>query len=308
MPARPSSAVLELAPDDADAAEALGRGAPAPPPRPAAAPRAPAPGRPPSAAARPPPVPPAPPAAAPARAAGPDAIPRLLTETDVYVKYGLHDKAIDHLAKVFAIDPDNPDAHEKMRDIHEAAGNKAAAVEAALTGGPRLRRPRPARIAPPERWIACVSLSPRHPELGLLAAAAGLPEPEAPAPAAEDDDLALAAGRAGGRGGRRRRGALGGAGVSPPPTSPGQDAELDRSLPDRGGCAAARRPAGRSRAARRAPAGAAARPRRARLREPPSPTSPTRWRRRTSTSSRGSWTRPARRFAPSSPRTPAIRR
>jgi tetratricopeptide (TPR) repeat protein len=184
--------ILELAPDDADATEALGRGAPAPPPRPAAAPRAPAPGRPPSAAARPPPVPPAPPAAAPARAAGPDAIPRLLTETDVYVKYGLHSKAIDHLAKVFAIDPDNPDAHEKMRDIHEAAGNKTSAVEAALKAARAcVARGLADRTAGALDRLR--ALSPRHPELGLLAAAAGLPEPEAPAPAAEDDDLALAA-------------------------------------------------------------------------------------------------------------------
>ena len=184
--------ILELAPDDADAAEALGGGAPATAPK-AAALRSPAPGRPSGPAPRAPAPAPAaaPPAAAPARLSGPDAIPRLLTETDVYVKYGLHPKAIEHLAKVFAIDPDNPDAHEKMRDIHEAAGNRPAAVEAAL----KAARACVARGLT-DRAAGALDrlrhLSPRHPELGLLGAAAGLPEPEAP-PAPGDDDLALAA-------------------------------------------------------------------------------------------------------------------
>ncbi|MBI5548186.1 MAG: tetratricopeptide repeat protein [Deltaproteobacteria bacterium] len=74
------------------------------------------------------------PAVAPARAqpAAPrpsaEQIPRLLTETDVYVKYGLHEKAIEHLKKVFAIDPSSVDAHEKAADLFFNTGNAQAAL------------------------------------------------------------------------------------------------------------------------------------------------------------------------------------
>jgi pilus assembly protein FimV len=44
-------------------------------------------------------------------------IVKILTETDVYVKYGLHQKAIDHLGKVFNLDPQNREAHERLKDI-----------------------------------------------------------------------------------------------------------------------------------------------------------------------------------------------
>ena len=44
-------------------------------------------------------------------------IVKILTETDVYVKYGLHQKAIDHLGKVFHLDPQNREARERLKDI-----------------------------------------------------------------------------------------------------------------------------------------------------------------------------------------------
>lgn len=82
-------------------------------------------------------------AAAPARSSGqtrvgpaptpgpltPDQIAKLLTETDVYVKYGLHDKAFDHLRKVFAADPSNLDAHDKAWQLAKATGNHAKVEE-----------------------------------------------------------------------------------------------------------------------------------------------------------------------------------
>ena len=87
----------------------------------------PTPGRAPLAGAAPERASPAPVGTAPAAprrrpAGGAAAIPKLLTETDVYVKYGLHDKALDHLRKVLAIDPELPDAHERARDVHVARG------------------------------------------------------------------------------------------------------------------------------------------------------------------------------------------
>ncbi|ABC80427.1 tetratricopeptide repeat protein [Anaeromyxobacter dehalogenans] len=201
--------VQELAPDDEDARAALGPGpsgtpapgavatvaAVAPPPRPPAPPAAPPPGP--------------PPGARPAPAPGPDAVAKLLTETDVYVKYGLHDRAMEHLRKVLALDPDAPDAHERARELHlgagrlaEAAQHGAAAVRALLARGEGDRaRDALARL----RQIA-----PQHPELAALAAAAGASEEVAlepdeveevllePEPAPEDDALALeAAGHAG---------------------------------------------------------------------------------------------------------------
>jgi pilus assembly protein FimV len=57
---------------------------------------------------------------------------KLLTETDVYVKYGLHDKALEHLRKIFAVDPENLDAHEKAYSIYVSAGNTTQAGEQLL--------------------------------------------------------------------------------------------------------------------------------------------------------------------------------
>ncbi|MBL8920911.1 MAG: tetratricopeptide repeat protein [Myxococcaceae bacterium] len=61
-----------------------------------------------------------------------DSLGKLLTETDVYVKYGLHDKALEHLRKVFAVEPENIDAHEKAYAIYVASNNHAQAAEQLL--------------------------------------------------------------------------------------------------------------------------------------------------------------------------------
>lgn len=47
---------------------------------------------------------------------------RLLTETDVYAKYGLKDKAIEHLQKVFAVKADYVPALEKLARLLQPAG------------------------------------------------------------------------------------------------------------------------------------------------------------------------------------------
>jgi len=116
--------VLDLLPDDPEASEELeaaggARPAPAVAPPPAGV-QAPRPGPPPGAAV---PSPPPPGGAAP--------IGRLLTEADVYLKYGLHQKALDHVQKIFAEDAENPDALERIRDIRDAMGDRQGAVEAA---------------------------------------------------------------------------------------------------------------------------------------------------------------------------------
>ncbi|HSM93824.1 MAG TPA: tetratricopeptide repeat protein, partial [Anaeromyxobacteraceae bacterium] len=71
-----------------------------------------------------------------AASTGPADVAKLLSEVEVYVKYGLHPKALDHLKKIFAIQPDHPEALEKAREVHLAAGD----VDAAAGAGARLVR------------------------------------------------------------------------------------------------------------------------------------------------------------------------
>ncbi len=97
--------VLELAPGDEDAETALGRRKAAPV---AAAPAAPA---------------------APRMSPEDDQLSRLMTETDVYVKYGLRDKAIEHLDKIFALRPEHLPALEKLRQLQNQTQQKAAAID-----------------------------------------------------------------------------------------------------------------------------------------------------------------------------------
>ncbi|GEJ55628.1 tetratricopeptide repeat protein [Anaeromyxobacter diazotrophicus] len=175
--------VLEVAPQDPEALQSAGAGAG----RPAAAPSRPSP------QAAPP---------APGRAAGgggraapaadpppPRAIPKLLTETDVYLKYGLHEKALEHLQKVFAIDPDHLDAREKALQVRAARGDSAgAADEAARVAKLALAR----GLA--DRAQAAVArlraLAPSHPALAQLTAARAGAAEEA-ASLEEGDDLVL---------------------------------------------------------------------------------------------------------------------
>jgi tetratricopeptide (TPR) repeat protein len=57
---------------------------------------------------------------------------KILTEADVYTKYGLHQKAIDHVRKVFAFDPGNVEARERLKDILLAQGREDEAIQELL--------------------------------------------------------------------------------------------------------------------------------------------------------------------------------
>jgi tetratricopeptide (TPR) repeat protein len=57
-----------------------------------------------------------------------DEIAKILAETDVYSKYGLHQKAIDHLRRVFSLDENNLDARERLKDILFAQGRDREAL------------------------------------------------------------------------------------------------------------------------------------------------------------------------------------
>jgi tetratricopeptide (TPR) repeat protein len=55
-------------------------------------------------------------------------IARILSEADVYIKYGIRDRAIAHLGRVFEIDADNVDARERLKEIYLALGKSPEAA------------------------------------------------------------------------------------------------------------------------------------------------------------------------------------
>jgi tetratricopeptide (TPR) repeat protein len=57
---------------------------------------------------------------------------RLLTETEVYIKYGLQNKAIEHLKRVFQIDPNNIGGHEKLKAVYLLAKQPLQAAKELL--------------------------------------------------------------------------------------------------------------------------------------------------------------------------------
>jgi tetratricopeptide (TPR) repeat protein len=106
---------------------------------------------------------------APTAALTKDNLAKLLTETDVYLKYGLHDKALEHLRKVFNVDPENIDAHEKAYAIYVASNNRVQAGEQ-LLNVLRLhtRGSDPARAQP--FLDAILEQNPNHPEVAVFLA------------------------------------------------------------------------------------------------------------------------------------------
>jgi tetratricopeptide (TPR) repeat protein len=65
----------------------------------------------------------APPEAPAGGEAEPNTVVRLLNETDVYIKYKLYSKAIEHVQQVFAIEPGHVDALEKLKALYLTVGN-----------------------------------------------------------------------------------------------------------------------------------------------------------------------------------------
>ena len=55
-------------------------------------------------------------------------IARMLVDTDTYIKYGLHQKAIDRLKLLFALDADNFEGRERLKDVYLAQGREADAL------------------------------------------------------------------------------------------------------------------------------------------------------------------------------------
>jgi len=109
---------------------------------------------------------------------------RILTETDVYLKYGLHQKALEHVQKILETDPENPDALERIRDIRDALGDRDGAAEAAeRTVKALLERGDAERIGHATERLR--QLDPTHP--GVVPSPAAPP----PAPSPPVDELPL---------------------------------------------------------------------------------------------------------------------
>ena len=68
------------------------------------------------------------------------AVAKLLSETDVYLKYDLYDKALEHLASVFAIAPYHLEALERRKSALVAKGDSELAVQV-LIGMARIVAP-----------------------------------------------------------------------------------------------------------------------------------------------------------------------
>lgn len=132
-------------------------------------------------------APPPTPVAAPPRK---DQLAKLLTETDVYLKYGLYDKALDHLRRVFTADPESLDAHEKAYQIYVAAKQGPQAAEQLLNVLRLCTRRADVARAPPY-LDALIKQNPSHPELPAFLAVLRPDGGGPPAPALEDEDEIL---------------------------------------------------------------------------------------------------------------------
>jgi tetratricopeptide (TPR) repeat protein len=104
--------------------------------------------------------------------AGQDQFGKILTETDVYLKYGLFDRALEHLGKIFAVDPENLEAHEKAYQVYAASDSRTQASEQQLnvlrlcTRFGQVERGRP-------YLEALMRENPEHPELPVFQSVLG---------------------------------------------------------------------------------------------------------------------------------------
>ena len=109
-------------------------------------------------------------------------VARILSEADVFVKYGLAERAVDHLRRIFALEPEHHEARERLAAVLVQTGRKREAAAELATLAAQLRAagdPAAAKVA--ERALA---LDPACAEAARLLgrrAAAPVPEPKATA-------------------------------------------------------------------------------------------------------------------------------
>jgi len=112
-------------------------------------------------------------------------VARILSEADVFVKYGLAERAVDHLRRIFALEPEHHEARERLAAVLVQTGRKReAAVELATLAAQLRAAGDPAAPKVAERALA---LDPACAEAArLLGRRAGAPVPE---PKAAADEL-----------------------------------------------------------------------------------------------------------------------
>jgi tetratricopeptide (TPR) repeat protein len=77
-----------------------------------------------------------------------DDVARILAEAEVFVKYGLAERAVDHLRRVFAIEPQHRGARERLATVLSELGRRReAAAELAMLAGQLGDSPEVAMIA-----------------------------------------------------------------------------------------------------------------------------------------------------------------
>jgi len=120
-------------------------------------------------------------------------IARLLTECEVFMRYGLKPKVIETLEAILEIDPSHVEAHEKLKDVYLQDGQVERAIAQLLSLADVLSEEHSAAAVLYLRQI--LDIDPDHPEARarLEAAGASMPPPQASASAALDataDELA----------------------------------------------------------------------------------------------------------------------
>jgi tetratricopeptide (TPR) repeat protein len=89
-------------------------------------------------------------------------VAEMLAESEIFAKYGLWDRMIDHLAQVFALDPENLEAMAKRAEAMKAAGRLVEAAQELVRMG-RILAPRD-RAAATDRVNDALALAPGLPE------------------------------------------------------------------------------------------------------------------------------------------------
>ncbi|HEY7375985.1 MAG TPA: tetratricopeptide repeat protein [Polyangia bacterium] len=118
---------------------------------------------------------------------GPNEIGRVLAQADVFVKYGLVERAVDHLRRVFALDPRHRGARERLASVLTQLGRRSeAAAELAVLAGQLVEEDAGDAALVAERALTLdPSCAPAAKLLGRQVAAP--PAPEAVAAALNDE-------------------------------------------------------------------------------------------------------------------------
>ena len=89
-------------------------------------------------------------------------VARILSEAEVFVKYGLTERAVDHLRRIFTLEPQHREAREKLAAALVQIGRKReAAVELATLAGQLKSAGDGDAVAVAERALASIPAAPR---------------------------------------------------------------------------------------------------------------------------------------------------